>query len=304
MARTAEETEPGTHLDRRSARKQRAILDAARGVFLAKGYPGASMDEVAARADVSKVTVYKHFSDKHSLFTAVVTGAIDEAEESGRSLVDHLADSVDVEKDLRAFAREHITTVTQPHLIQMRRMIIAEANRFPDLARTWHRVGPERGHASLAAQIEKLARTRPPAGARPAARRAAPELPDPVRARERGHVHGARQAVQPPVPTALRGRGRSCLHGRLRRRWRLAGAVDRGSLTDDSRGPAGTSLRSRGSPSPPRVRGTAAAAASCRVRPVRRPRATPRGSRGGRSPRAPCPAGGRSCLATRRRRTR
>src|SRR3954447_11213863 len=85
----------------RSAQKRRAILDAAREVFLKNGYPGASMDEVAALADVSKVTVYKHFSDKHSLFIAVFTGAIEEAEESSRSLVDHLAESVDVETDLR-----------------------------------------------------------------------------------------------------------------------------------------------------------------------------------------------------------
>ena len=66
----------------RSAQKRRAILDAAREVFLKNGYPGTSMDEVAALAGVSKVTVYKHFSDKHSLFVAVFTGAIAEAEES------------------------------------------------------------------------------------------------------------------------------------------------------------------------------------------------------------------------------
>lgn len=142
----------------RSAQKRRAIIAAAREVFLEHGFPGASMDEVAALADVSKMTVYKHFTDKQGLFTAVFTGAIEEAEESSRSLVDHLGDSTDVEKDLRAFAREHITLVTQPHLIHMRRMIIAEATRFPDLARTWHRAGPERGHAKLAEQLTQLAR--------------------------------------------------------------------------------------------------------------------------------------------------
>jgi TetR/AcrR family transcriptional repressor of mexJK operon len=141
----------------RSTQKRRAILDAAREVFLKNGFPGASMDEVAALADVSKVTIYKHFTDKHSLFIAVVTSAIEEAEESSQSLVDNFATSVDVEKDLRTFARKHIALVTQPHLIQMRRMIIAEATRFPELARTWHRTGPERGHAKLAGQIEQLA---------------------------------------------------------------------------------------------------------------------------------------------------
>lgn len=141
----------------RAARKRRAILAAAREVFLVHGYLGASMDEVAARATASKVTVYKHFSDKQTLFTAVVTDAIEEAEQTSRSLVDQLADSTDIARDLRTFARQHVTTVTQPHLIRMRRMIIAEAGRFPELARAWHRRGPERAHARLARQLARLA---------------------------------------------------------------------------------------------------------------------------------------------------
>src|SRR3712207_2267923 len=141
----------------RSARKGRAILDAALAVFLRHGYPGASMDEVAARAGVSKVTVYNHFSDKERLFVAVVTGAIAEAEARTRPLVDALAESANLERDLRAFARQHVADVTQPHLIQLRRMIIAEATRFPELARAWHRAGPERAHATLSGQIERLA---------------------------------------------------------------------------------------------------------------------------------------------------
>jgi AcrR family transcriptional regulator len=142
----------------RSAGKRRAILGAAREVFLRHGYAGASMDEVAARAGVSKVTVYKHFSDKERLFGAVVTGAIEEAEEGTRRLVDALAESANLQHDLRAFARRHVADVTQPHLIQLRRMIIAEATRFPELARAWHRAGPERAHATLAGLIERLAR--------------------------------------------------------------------------------------------------------------------------------------------------
>jgi AcrR family transcriptional regulator len=157
MSRAAQDADPERRINGRSQRKRRAILDAARTVFLEHGYVGASMDEVAALAKVSKVTVYKHFLDKEHLFIAVVTGAIDEAEASSRPLVDRLTESVDVDTDLRTFARRHITLVTQPHLIQMRRMIIAEANRFPELARSWHRAGPERAHATLAGVIERLA---------------------------------------------------------------------------------------------------------------------------------------------------
>jgi AcrR family transcriptional regulator len=140
----------------RSARKRQAILQAARDLFLQTGYAGTSMDEVALVAEASKVTIYKHFSDKQTLFIAVVTDAIDEAKAGSQSLVDQLGNSTDLELDLRDFARQHVALVTQPQLIQMRRMIIAEAHRFPDLARAWHRVGPERAHTTLASQIDRL----------------------------------------------------------------------------------------------------------------------------------------------------
>ncbi len=140
------------------ARKHRAIMDAARTVFLRKGYDGASMDEVAALAAVSKQTVYKHFADKKRLFSAIITGDISATETLTHGMVAALPDSEDIEKDLRQFARRHITDVTQPHLIQLRRIIIAEAERFPELARTWYASGPERAHATLADQFHALAR--------------------------------------------------------------------------------------------------------------------------------------------------
>lgn len=140
----------------RSARKRQAVLHRARQLFLEKGYAGTSMDEVAALAEVSKVTIYRYFSDKHSLFVAVVTEAIDDAKAGSQTLVDQLGTSTDVDRDLRDFARRHVALVTQPHLIQMRRMIIAEAHRFPDLAKAWHRIGPERAHGTLASQIDRL----------------------------------------------------------------------------------------------------------------------------------------------------
>lgn len=143
--------------DSASLRKRRAILEAACTVFIDKGFSGTSMDEVAARADVSKVTIYRHFSDKDSLFIASVTAAIDEAEFGTRSMVDALGASDRLERDLTVFARRHIADVTRPHLLRMRRMIIAEAQRFPELAAAWHRSGPERAHRTLATQLARLA---------------------------------------------------------------------------------------------------------------------------------------------------
>lgn len=142
----------------RSARKRQAILDAARSVFLRKGYGAASMDEVAALAAVSKQTVYKHFSDKRRLFEAIITGDISATESLTHDMLTSLSATNDLERDLRQFARRHIDEVTQPHLIQLRRIIIAEAERFPDLASTWFANALERGHATMAAQFRELER--------------------------------------------------------------------------------------------------------------------------------------------------
>jgi len=141
----------------RSARKRQAILAAARTLFLRKGYAGTSMDEVAALAAVSKQTVYKNFSDKEQLFTDIIVGDISEAEAQSQAIIDALPGSEDVENDLRAIARELVTTVMQPHLVRMRRVIIGEADRFPDLARAWYERGPERGYETMADRFRALA---------------------------------------------------------------------------------------------------------------------------------------------------
>lgn len=116
------------------------------------------MDEVAALAAVSKQTVYKHFADKQGLFTAIIVGDIAATESLTQDMVAALADSEDLKADLRAFARRHVAVVTQPYVIQLRRTVIAEADRFPDLARTWYANGPERAEALFAEQFRVLAR--------------------------------------------------------------------------------------------------------------------------------------------------
>lgn len=153
MAGRPRETVP---TGRRAERKRAEIIRAAREVFLAHGYAGASITEVAAQAGASKVTVYHHFADKERLFVAVVESAIEEAERRSRDLVDALAETTDLAADLRAFARQHVEVVTQPPLVRMRRTLIAEAERFPALARAWHQRGPRRAHRALGDVIRRL----------------------------------------------------------------------------------------------------------------------------------------------------
>lgn len=144
--------------ERRSDRKRRAILDAATERFLRNGYLGTSMDEIAADATVSKQTVYKHFADKQSLFREIVAMTVDEISDPNYEAVVALQDSGDVGADLRALAREQLARVMQPRLLQLRRLVIGESGRFPELGQLFYERGPGRTISALAAVFERLAR--------------------------------------------------------------------------------------------------------------------------------------------------
>ena len=153
MSRQATAHPPGT----RSARKRRAILDAATALFLQNGYLGTSMDEIAALAKVSKQTVYKHFADKERLFSEIVVNTVNEASDPVHDEVRGLEETQDAEADLRELARRQLAMVMQPKLLQLRRLVIGEAGRFPDLGRTFYEQGPARTIDALASAFERLA---------------------------------------------------------------------------------------------------------------------------------------------------
>ena len=142
--------------DARSTRKRAAILEAATTLFLRNGYLGTSMDEVAALARVSKQTVYKHFADKERLFSAIVIATVDEIADPNYDEVLSLKDTGDVERDLRGFARRQLRAVMEPRLLQLRRLVIGEAGRFPTLGLLFFERGPGRTIEALAAMFERL----------------------------------------------------------------------------------------------------------------------------------------------------
>jgi AcrR family transcriptional regulator len=105
---------------------------------------------------VSKQTVYKHFGDKRRLFAAVVAAAVDEVAAPVLREVAELPPSGDVGADLRDLARRELTAVMQPRLLALRRMVIAEATRFPDAGRAFHERGSASTIAALAGMLERL----------------------------------------------------------------------------------------------------------------------------------------------------
>lgn len=134
--------------------KREAILDAAQSCFLELGWAAASMDLVASRAGVSKATIYAHFDGKDALFAAVINRRCE------RDL--YTAEAWPQEGDARAI----LTTVglslarllVAPETLAMYRVVVAEAARWPDLARAFWEAGPGQGKTRLSEMFAELDR--------------------------------------------------------------------------------------------------------------------------------------------------
>ena len=126
----------------RTEKKRRAIVEAASEIFLAQGFAGTSMDDVAARAAVSKQTVYKQFESKQALFVAVVGNMTSETVKRVEAAMPQVTSAEELASALHAYALRQLTMVLNPALMQLRRLVIAEAPRFPELGAALYEGGP------------------------------------------------------------------------------------------------------------------------------------------------------------------
>jgi TetR/AcrR family transcriptional regulator, mexJK operon transcriptional repressor len=143
--------------DSRSAQKRRAILGAATEIFLRDGYLGASMDEIAAISEVSKQTVYKHFASKEALFVEIVGAMTNAAGDAVHIEADEPTTRAALAPFLEAYAYRQLSVVLTPRIMQLRRLVIGEVARFPELARVLYERGPMRAIVQLAKMFERLA---------------------------------------------------------------------------------------------------------------------------------------------------
>jgi AcrR family transcriptional regulator len=131
----------------RGEQRRRKLLAAARQVFLERGYVGASIEEVMRRVGGSKASLYRYFGSKEGLFFDIL------AVESERFMKDleipQSADQ-DVEATLTAIGRRFLRQMIDEDRLGLYRVIFAEAQRFPELARRFFERGPRRSHAALA----------------------------------------------------------------------------------------------------------------------------------------------------------
>ena len=123
--------------DKVAGEKRAAIMDAAIALFLSDGYDGASLEAVAKAAGVSSATVYKHFPTKADLFGGIMArlweneGGAEEA----------IPAAGDPRAGLLRIGRDYANLLQRAQTVDLFRVIIAEAPRFPELGRELYERG-------------------------------------------------------------------------------------------------------------------------------------------------------------------
>ncbi len=127
------------------------ILEAAKQLFSDQGFNGASMDQIAAEAGVSKLTVYSHFGDKEALFTAAVRAKCEEL----------LPDDLFAEElkgplrtQLMAIANAFFALASSDEAISTQRMMMALGQADDPLRKLFWEAGPQRTQDAFAAFLQ------------------------------------------------------------------------------------------------------------------------------------------------------
>jgi len=132
-----------------------AILDAAAAVFMEEGFAAASMSAIAARVGGSKGTLYNYFKSKEVLFEAYIQRHCAWQQEAMFALV---TPDTDVGEALTHFGRSYLASVFSEFSLRNFRLVIAEAERAPEIGKAFYEAGPVAGATRLAGHLERWAR--------------------------------------------------------------------------------------------------------------------------------------------------
>src|SRR5579863_10487970 len=136
---------------RRKDDRPAEIIAAALDVFAEKGFAAAKLDEIAARAGLSKGSIYLHFADKQDLFRAVVAEAITPNIEAVQAAAEaHQGPFADLARALLPMVAGIATRTPMGGVLKM---VIGESRNFPELARVWHDALVARALAIVAGRI-------------------------------------------------------------------------------------------------------------------------------------------------------
>jgi AcrR family transcriptional regulator len=144
-------TEP--RFERRKEARHSEILGAALDLFVEKGFAATRLDDVAQRAGVSKGTVYLYFDNKEELFKSVIrSGIVRTIEEAEQTVAGFEGSSAELLKALLSGWWEYIGSTK---LSGIPKLMISEAQNFPELARFYYAEVIQRGSRLFQSAIER-----------------------------------------------------------------------------------------------------------------------------------------------------
>jgi AcrR family transcriptional regulator len=135
----------------RKGRKFDQVLEGARAVFMTDGFEGASVDEIARVAAVSKATLYSYFPDKRVLFMEVATA---ECARQAKEALDNIDMDATPRKVLSETAQHFLRFITSTFGLQVFRICVAESDRFPEIGQSFYTSGPAMMRQEMAKYFE------------------------------------------------------------------------------------------------------------------------------------------------------
>ena len=148
-----EDVADGRRWTRRKGARPAELLAAALALFVERGYANTRLEDVAARAGVSKGTLYLYYANKEDLFKAVVRGGLVSPLLEARELIPRFAGSTG--ELLRLVVHGWWERIGSTALSGIPKLIMAEARNFPEIARFYFDEVIQPGQATLAAVIQR-----------------------------------------------------------------------------------------------------------------------------------------------------
>lgn len=146
-------TTPAPKFRRRKTARPAEIVAAAQAVFADKGFAAARLDEIAARAGVSKGALYLYFETKEDLFRAVVHEAVSPNIDAMAAMIGSYQGAF---ADLARMALPRVAQlIVDSGAGAVVKMVVGESRNFPEIAKVWHDEVIAKGLGAITGQIEK-----------------------------------------------------------------------------------------------------------------------------------------------------
>ena len=143
----------GPRWRRRKDARPEEIITAALEVFADRGFAATKLEDIARRAGVTKGTIYLYFENKEALFKALIRQTIVPVIAQGEELAKSFPGSA--RELFERLVREYWRLVGETSLVGIPKLMMAEANNFPELARFYYEEVVTRGHRLMAGVLER-----------------------------------------------------------------------------------------------------------------------------------------------------